>query len=345
MKLSDGLIGACAPVAVSGLNMTLYRNEPLAPYPLPPSHADSDGSEIVELFQNLGRSTVWKSVANVTFEGDTYEPEGMVRLGDDRYVVSCGEYTEATRKYPEGVVDGTDRTAGQGFGHLVVFDGEGRRIADATLTAPGSSEYHNGGIDFDGTSIWGTLAQYRPNTTGYVYHADPLTLEPTRVLDYDDHLGGIVHDTHANSITCLNWGARNASSWDLDRVPASHGGGRPRSVVRNPSYFIDYQDCKWMGHIRRYGGRSVMMCSGVATIDSYSLGGIALVDVDTMQPLVEVPITLESELGVRLTMNPVDVSVEDGKLRLYWLPDQHNSTLYIYEAQPDSPFEFGGGEL
>jgi hypothetical protein len=80
-----------------------------------------------------------------------------------------------------------------------------------------------------------------------------------------------------------------------------------------------------------------MLCGGVATIgsgdESYNLGGIALVDVKTMIPLAEVPIALRSALGVPLTQNPIDVSVEDGKLRLYLLPDQHTSTLYIIEAQ------------
>lgn len=87
-----------------------------------------------------------------------------------------------------------------------------------------------------------------------------------------------------------------------------------------------------------------MLCGGVATIGTgsseYNLGGIAIVDVETMIPLDEIPITLTSSLGSSLTQNPIDASVEDGKLRLYLLPDQHKSTLYIIEAQPDSPYEY-----
>lgn len=87
-----------------------------------------------------------------------------------------------------------------------------------------------------------------------------------------------------------------------------------------------------------------MLCGGVATFGSsagpFYLGGIALVDVETMVPLAEIPITLKSEAGWPLTQNPIDASVEDGKLRLYLLPEQHNSTLYILEAQLDSPYEF-----
>jgi len=341
MKLAS-LIVAYAPL-VAAFNLALYTNESVAPSPLPPSHAASDGEAIIKLFQNLGRSTVWKSIANVTFEGDTHEPEGMLRLGEDRYVVSCGEYTEATKSFGS-VINGTDRSPGAGLAHLIVFNAKGERIADATLTKEGAEEYHNGGIDFDGKHIWGTIAQYRPNSTAYAYRADPLSLQPEKIVDYDDHLGGVVHDTDLNSITCLNWGSRNASTWDLDQLATGCAATpSPSMVVRNPSYFVDYQDCKWLGHSDFYSGKSVMLCSGVATIGNYNLGGVALVDVATMTPLAEVPITMQSALGVRITQNPVDVSIVDGKLRFYWLPDQHNSTLYVYEAQPNSPFEFGGG--
>ncbi|KAH7149127.1 hypothetical protein B0J13DRAFT_297465 [Dactylonectria estremocensis] len=335
-KFSSGL-ETCALLGTF-LNITIYKNESLAPSPLPASHAASDGEQIIQLFQSLSRSTVWKSVANISFEGDTFEPEGMVRLGDDRYVISCGEYTEHTKKYGK-TINGTDRTAGQGFAHLMVYNGKGERIADASITKKGESEYHNGGLDFDGEFVWGTIGQYRPNSTAYIYRADPATLEPEQVLQYADHLGGIVHDYRDKVVTTLNWGARDAVAWDLKRAKTGcDAKPNPKSTVRNPSHFVDYQDCKWLGHSKFYDDKSVMLCSGVATIGGDNLGGIALVDAATMTPLAEVPVALESSLGVRLTQNPVDLSVKDGKLRFYWMPDQHNSTLYIYEAQPDSPF-------
>lgn len=350
LKFAATVILLSFPFLTSALNITISQpNVPLVPSPLPPSHAQSDGNEIVSLFQNLGRSTVWKSIANVSFEGNTYEPEGMVRLGPDRYIVSAGEYTQATVSY-NATINGTDRTAGAGFAHLIVFNGNGSRIADATLTAQGAIEYHNGGIDYDGEYIWATIAQYRPNTTAHIARVTPQTLEPETILEYNDHLGGIVHDVQTNRISALNWGSRNESTWDLNQLDecaanaSTSGFTRPNRVVRNPSYFVDYQDCKFLGHAELYGHRPVMLCSGVATIGSgataFNLGGIAIVDVETMLPLAEVPIAMTSAKGVPVTENPVDASVENGRLRLYWLPDQHNSTLYIYEAEPDSPYEF-----
>ncbi|KAK3067929.1 hypothetical protein LTR53_014888 [Teratosphaeriaceae sp. CCFEE 6253] len=334
---------------LSALNITVYQPDvPLVPSPLPPSHAQSDGDAIIALFQTLGRTTIWKSVANITFEGDTYEPEGMVRLvsgGIERYIVSAGEYTAPTAKY-NITTNGTDRSPGAGFAHLIVFDGNGSRIADAALTPEGAIEYHNGGIDYDGENIWCTIAQYRPNTTAHVVRVNPRTLVPTTILNVKDHQGGIVHDIKTNKIWTLNWGSRNGSSFDLNHLPRNAATPgvftKPSSVVRNPSYFVDYQDCKFLGHSHHYHSRPIMLCSGVWNAGVFNLGGLALVDVETMLPLAEVPITMTSAVGYPVTQNPMEVAVVEGKLRLYWLPEPGNSTLFVYEAEPGSPYEFGG---
>ncbi|KAK3627767.1 hypothetical protein LTR56_019000 [Elasticomyces elasticus] len=345
------LVAALAAIlpSVSALNITVYRPDvPLVPSPLPPSHAQTDGNEIISLFQTLGRNTIWKSIANISFEGDTYEPEGMVRLvsGDvERFIVSAGEYMAPTVHYNE-TINGTDRSPGAGFAHLVVFDGNGSRIADATLTPEGALQYHNGGIDFDGQHIWCTIAQYRPNATAYVARVDPTTMESRKILQIEDHQGGVVHDVKTNNIYTLNWGSRNGSTFNLNRLAynAANEGvfTRPQSVARNPSYFVDYQDCKFMGHSRYYHWRPIMLCSGVWNAGTFNLGGIALVDANTMVPVAEVPIQMTSFTGYPVTQNPVEVAVVDGKLRLYLMPDQHNSTLFVYEAEPGSPFQFGG---
>lgn len=335
------------------INITISRpNETFVPgNKLPASHATSDGASIVELFTNLGRSTTWNVVSKTLFEGDTGEPEGIARLGDDRFFVSAGHWTVPTVKYGK-TINGTDRTPGAGYAHMLVYDGQGNRIADANLTSPGDIEYHGGGIDYDGRYIWITLAQYRPNTTATIARIDPLTLEQTRLFRTADHNGGIVHDTITNDLVTLNWGGRNATTWSLNNYPHGFtqlpGFTTPETAVPDPSYFIDYQDCKFLGHhelpsflLQQSSSRNnpiantkrpLMLCGGVATISTYNLGGLALVDTQTMLPVWEVPISLTSDLGTPLTQNPVDVAVVDGKLRVYCLPDQHVSTLYVIEA-------------
>jgi hypothetical protein len=49
---------------------------------------------------------------------------------------------------------------------------------------------------------------------------------------------------------------------------------------------------------------------------------------------------MTSGLGVAITEDPFDVDVVEGKLRLYLMPERHNSMLYVYEAQPNSPYEY-----
>ncbi len=270
--------------------------------------------------------------------------------------MSAGNWTVPTKSFGNHtIINGTDRSDGAGSAHLRVYDGAGLLIADTKLTEEGEEEYHIGGLDYDGEKIWATLAQYRPNTTATVISIDPSTLEYSRVLRVGDHLGGIVHDQASQSITCLNWGSRNASSWDLSKlskpITQSRAGelGQftpPSKVIRNPSFYVDYQDCKFLGHHPTAFSdqpRALMICSGVASLTlNVTIGGIAIVDVETMIPLMEAPLTMTSALGVPITQNPFDLSVVDGKLRMYFLPDLHNSTLYVYEAEVESLFQYGG---
>lgn len=349
MKASSIALASSVVATAVAQNVSVARpNEPFVPNnTLPPAHATSDGAAIVKLFPNLGRSTTWNLISKTKFEGDTGEPEGMARVGDDRYFISAGQWTVPTTKYPQPI-NGTDRTTGAGFAHTLIYDGQGRLVANATLTPPGDIEYHTGGIDYDGRYLWATLSQYRPNSTATIVQIDPLTLKKKDMFRTNDHNGGIVHDTVTDDVVTLNWGGRNATTWSLRDYPHGFtplpGFTAPKASVPDPSFFIDYQDCKFIGHhalpdamAARVGHqnspRPIMFCGGVATIgSSFHLGGIALIDLETMSPLWEVPIAMTSDLGVSVTQNPIDIAVVDGKLRIYCLPDQHNSTLYIYEA-------------
>ena len=330
-------------------NLTVYQsNTPFIPTPLPPPGAATNFEAIIEQFTTLGRTTVWHSIKNISLEGDTGEPEGMVVINDgERVITARGDWTAPSVSYNGTIVNGTDRTPGAGYGHVEVYDNQGKRVVDATLTKPGDLEYHIGGLDYDGQYIWATLAQYRPNTTATIIAIDPTTLNYKPLYHYADHLGGIVHDTTINRLNTLNWGARNASIWNLNTTTSDTttypAFSTPASVVKNPTFFIDYQDCKFLGHSKHYDHRAVMLCSGVATLAiNLTIGGLALVDFETMLPLYEVPLTMKSALGTPITQNPFDVSWNeaDQTMRVYFLPDQHNSTLYVYEPVRNSPYEY-----
>jgi hypothetical protein len=314
------------------LNITFHQPDvSIAPLPLPPPGSSSQGEEIIRQFADLNRSTKWNLVNKIKFEGDTFEPEGLVRLGQDRYFVSAGEWT-VPRSMHTTSDDGTSGVSGAGFAHVIVFNGQGKRLADATITEPGASEYHGGGIDYDGTYIWATLAQYRPESTATLVRMRPHTLQPEPVLRVADHMGAVVHDLSTGDILTLNWGSRSGALWNLNYRPeAPPAFTAPRAVIKNPSHYTDYQDCKFLGHSQRYAFRPVMLCSGITELYGTSIGGIALVDMESMVPLADVPLTMVSDRGVLVTKNPMDVAIVDGKMRLFFLPDERNSTLYVYE--------------
>ena len=355
----------CLALVTSTSKITVYQqNTPFIPTPLPPPSPRSQASSILPLFANLGRTTTWTLVSQIPLSGDTGEPEGLVIISSptnasliSRIIVSAGNWTAPTEPFGNHtIVNGTDRSNGAGSAHLRVYDSDGAAVADAKLTADGEEEYHIGGLDYDGTHLWATLSQYRPNSTATVISINPSTLQYSRVLRAGDHLGGIVHDPKLQSITCLNWGSRNATTYNLSdlAVPVTESRAGeigaaftpPQSVVRNPSFYVDYQDCKFLGHhliALSQHPRALMICSGVARLTlNVTIGGVAVVDVATMTPLMEVPLTMTSDLGVPITQNPFDVGVVEGKLRFYFLPDLHNSTLYVYEAEVESLFQYGG---
>lgn len=301
---------------------------PRTTLPDPPA---AQGAQIAQLVEQVTRDTTWKLVDSVRLNAETWHPEGIVRLGD-RWIVSSVQVTEPTVKYPNGqIIDGTDRTPGAGFGHIMSFDASGKLLADRVLNAAGALEYHPGGLDYDGRQLWVTLAQYRPNSTSTFLRVDPVTLAPTPVLRAHDHFGGVVDDTARHALVTLNWGSRAGSTWRIARRPQLGGFSQPLSVVRNPSHFVDYQDCKYLGRVPDHR-HPLMLCGGITQYGTFQLGGIALVDTQTLSPVWEVPITLLSPAGNVVTRNPIDVAVVNGKLRLYLAPDDDTTTVFTYEA-------------
>jgi hypothetical protein len=302
--------------------------------PAPPPAAD--GARIAAAFAQLSRGTSWQLVSKVPLKFDAHHPEGVARIGD-HFVLSAVEVTEPTQRYqpPGTIIDGTDRTPGKGIGHLIAFDGQGNSLADVRLDDR-ANIYHPGGLDYDGHDLWVAVAEYRPNKPSIIYRLDPINLLAHEALRTPDHIGGIVHDTQRERILGLNWGSRTAYEWKL-----TGGGARVTDTTANPSHFIDYQDCKYLG--RPHGFENpAMLCGGIAGLRhpgpdgapvSYDLGGIALVDVTTTRPLGEVPFQEYTDQRQVATRNAIDVQIVDGRLRLYLVADDDQSNLLIYEAR------------
>jgi hypothetical protein len=289
-----------------------------------------DRSVVADRVIKLTRDAPWKAVARVPVDFVTHHPQGMVKIGSEFYV-SAVDVKVPTRRFAQ-VIDGYDRDAGEGTAHLFKIDGSGRLLADLVLGE--ATIYHPGGIDYDGTSIWVPVAEYRPDSRSIVYRVDPATMKAVEVFRFADHIGGIVHDTDDNTLHGVSWGSRRFYRWTLDRHGrVTNATGSPERRRRiNVSHYVDYQDCK-------YAGAHRMLCTGVTeyrqtpTARPFRLGGIDLVDLRDGRPLHQVPVTLWTDDGVDMTHNPSWIEPAGAGLRAYFMPEDDMSTIYIYEVK------------
>jgi hypothetical protein len=284
---------------------------------------------VAERVTTLTRDSSWKLVESVPIRFTTHHPQGLVKIGDTLFVSSV-EVKVRTRRFPRPV-DGYDRDAGDGVGHLFKIDMSGSLIADLRLGE--GAVYHPGGIDYDGTNIWVPVAEYRPNSRAIVYRVDPATMKATESFRFADHIGAIVRNADENTLHGVSWGSRRFYRWTLDARGRVIDADTPPERLRtlNPSHYLDYQDCK-------YAGRGRMLCTGVAemrqTPDAapFRLGGIDLVSLADGRPVHQAPVLLWTAGGLDMTHNAVWIESTAAGLRAYFLPEDDRSTLYVYEV-------------
>jgi acyl-CoA-binding protein len=288
------------------------------------------GVDIAERVVKLTRASSWRQVAAIPVGFRTFHPQGMAKVGDT-FIVSSVEVTTPTERYA-APVDGYDRSAGAGVGHLFRMDAQGRLMSQATIGE--ASIYHPGGIDFDGRHVWVPVAEYRRDSRSIIYRVDPVTLEATEVLRSGDHIGGVVFDTDTRTLHGVSWGSRRFYRWNVgaDGRVASAGESAASMRVLNPSHYIDYQDCA-------FAGRQSMLCTGLADIrqpggPAIRLGGLDLVSLADGRPLHQVPVPLWTPAGRPMTQNPAWFESTATGLRAYFIPDDDESTLYVYEVEP-----------
>jgi len=290
---------ALAVVAVSG-------------QPAPPASR----SVLAERVTALTRNSVWKLVASLPIAFRTFHPQGMAKIGETFFVSS---------------VEVRDRAAGKGIGHLYKIDRAGNLVADLTLGE--GNIYHPGGIDYDGTSIWVPVAEYRPDSRSIVYRVDPQAMKATEVLRFADHIGAIVHNTDDHTLHGVSWGSRRFYRWTLGRDGTVTNGSTPPERLRtlNTSHYLDYQDCK-------YAGTRRMLCTGVTEMrqpsatSPFRLGGIDLIDLADGRPIHQVPVLLWTTSGLDMTHNPVWLEPTATGLRGYFMPEDEKSTIYVYDV-------------
>ncbi len=278
----------------------------------------------------LTRESAWKPVASVPVRFTTHHPQGMVKIGNT-FFVSSVEIKVPTARLPLPA-GGHDRSPGEGTGHLFKFDESGNLIADLELGE--GTIYHPGGIDFDGTHIWVPVAEYRPNSRSIVYRVDPETMRQTEMFRFADHIGAVAYNTDDRTLHGVSWGSRRFYRWTLGRDGKVTNAGTAPERLRtlNPSFYVDYQDCK-------YAGARRMLCTGVTELRQradtapFRLGGLDLIDLKDGRPLHQVPVPLWTAGGLDLTHNPVWLEPGATGLRGYFMPEDNKSTVYVYESQ------------
>jgi Family of unknown function (DUF6454) len=292
-----------------------------------PTGATQTSTRVVDAVMKLSRTSTWTLERSVPIAFTTHHPQGMVKIGERLFISSVEVRVPTTRSANRA--DGYDRDTGEGVGHLFEATLEGKLIAD-TIVGEGTM-YHPGGIDYDGTHIWMTVAEYRPNSRSIVYRVDPATRKPTEMFRFADHLGAIVRNTDDNTLHAVSWGSRWFYRFTLDaHGRVTNANARPDTIrTANPSHYVDYQDCKYVSSRR-------MLCSGIADVPRgaaekpFQLGGIDLIDLRSGTPVHQVPVGLTTPNGVSLTRNPSWIEATDKGLRAYFLPEDDHSTLYIY---------------
>ena len=266
----------------------------------------STAAALADRVLTLTRNTQWNLVQSVRMSFDTYHPQGLVKTPEG-FILSS--------------VEVRNRNAGEGVGHLFKVSAAGALTADLKLGE--GAIYHPGGIDFDGESVWVPVAEYRPESQSIIYKVDPKTMRATEVFRFPDHIGAIVHNTDDGTLHGVSWGSRRFYRWTLD--------GKNAARTLNPSHYVDYQDCKYVGSRR-------MLCTGVteirraANVEPLRLGGIDLIDLGSGRPIHQVPLLLWTESGLDMTHNPVWLEPTPTGIRGYFIPEDNNSRMYVYEA-------------
>ena len=260
-------------------------------------HDTRDVAAVRSTLAAVSRTTEWQLVDELPLRFDAHHPQGMARVGSMWWISTVD--IEGRRGYVLGV------------------DCDGRLVH--RVGVGDADKHHPGGMDFDGEAFWIASAEYRPNSTATIYRME-LGHQPERAFDVDDHVGAVVRCGPDGDLVGWSWGSRRFYRWSV--------GGTLLAARDNPSFFVDHQDCQWLGDGR-------LLCTGVAEVALAAgpgwLGGIGLLDVADLTMEREVPFPIYSpDTGRVATHNPVWVEAADGRLIMHVLPDDASGVMRSY---------------
>ncbi|SIT20965.1 hypothetical protein SAMN05421788_10583 [Filimonas lacunae] len=279
-------------------------------------------SPLSQRLQSITRATAWQPAGQVKVQFKTFHPQGMVKIGDDFWVSSV----EVQRPAAGETFDWR-----KGKGHLFRMDASGHLLADIPIGE--GTMYHPSGIDFDGSHIWIAAAEYRPDSQSIIYRFDVASMQLQEVFRWQDHIGGILRNPHTNALHAISWGSRRFYQWQLDAkgIPELPAPPHRNAAIVNPSHYIDYQDNQYLG------GNEILF-TGLAAFKKQDstpviIGGFDIVNATTHLPVHQVPLNIWSPAtGAVISQNPSFFELAEEKVRAYFMPDDNDSTIYIFEA-------------
>lgn len=270
----------------------------------------------------------WKLADSIQLLFTTHHTQGLTKVGQF-YFLSAVKVNQWPRKY-DIPVDGYDRDQGDGIGYLFKFDAKGQ-LVDSVQLGKGKI-YHPGGIDFDGRHIWIPVCEYRPKGKSIIYRIHPETLQTEIVTHIDDAIGAVACNRQTKELVGMNWGSRIFYTWKInDSNGSPQAVFQPNKVRTNPHFYVDYQDCN-------YAGNGTMICSGLRTYKNengeiYRLGGIELIDISNYTAGMQIPVSVYTSRGTIITNNPFYIEAINGRLQVYFVPEDDNSVMYIYRIE------------
>jgi hypothetical protein len=133
-------------------------------------------------------------------------------------------------------ISSVDRGARKGF-IFRVERATARVVAKRELAF--DTQFHPGGIELAGNSLWVPVAEYRPRSTSTILRLDPQNLETQASFTVDDHIGCLAVNAEGQ-ITAANWDARTFYRFTAD--------GKELGETANPRPAA-YQDLKSWGDL------------------------------------------------------------------------------------------------
>ncbi len=271
----------------------------------------SFAAELRDHFMKIPEAAEWGEKETIVLDFESCHPQGLVKV-DDRFFLST---VKVDRDVPKifSWLSRRDQSTKPGSGLLIEFDEDGKKIRELNL-GEGDS-FHPGGMDFDGEFIWVPVAEYRPKSSTVIYQVSIKTWTAAPIFKVEDHIGALVFNRDAKTLVGMNWNAQHFYEWTLD--------GKLLRTVDNKSKSIQYQDCK-------YAGDQSMICSGKK---NNARGGLDLISLYDFRKIHEIRFSQRTEKYQMMARNAMAVESRWRKLRFYFVPEDHKSTVYVYTAK------------